>query len=356
MAIAQPDFVSFQYNQDGTWTVSLSPPQDVTGWQVSCIVSNQNGGGALITKTIGSGITVSNTGTGVFVVSFAAADLTLTYGPGAYCIQLLRTNAGSSYPITDPVPLVINSSINDPYPTLTNMGEYITHIFGDVTVTDPQAAQLRQLLFAAEDLLKNLCQRDFTYLTTLTEYYDGTGDREFQLYRRPVTSITSLYLDRTGYGGTAPNSFTSDKLLTSGTDYFLRVDSKFGDGLSYGGWVRRIGVDPVAWPYWADSGSAVWPSNFNYRPGFLTPIRSVCPGCIKVTYQAGYRLIPYRIKLAIWNIVTQLGQMTFDSRLASSESAEGHSVSFLGMEEQAMTLGSVNYVVKMLRGAGYFVA
>ncbi len=349
MAIAQPDFVSFEYGQDGTWTVALSPAQDVTGWTVTCTVRNQRGGTALLTKTIGSGITVTDVGNGVFVVTFTAADLALTYGPGAYTIQLHRTNVGSTYPMTDPAPLVINAGDDYDGPTLTNMGEYLAHRQASMTVTDSEAQQLIQILYAAEDLLESLCQRKFTYRTTLTEYYDGNGTVDFQLNRRPVTSITNLYLDRSGAGGTAPNAFPAETLLTAGTDYYLVIDSKFGDGLSYSGYVRRIGGGVTyGWPYSSYAGGG-WPSN-RYQPGGqLSTGIAPCPGCIKVTYQAGYRLIPYRIKLAVWNIATMAGQMAADGRLAQSESAEGHSVSFMPYADQAMMIGSVQQVVGNLR-------
>lgn len=78
MAIVSPQIIVAEAGQDLTVTVSLSPAESVVGWTVLATLRAYNGGTALASKTIGSGITVSNSATGVFVITFSAADLTLS--------------------------------------------------------------------------------------------------------------------------------------------------------------------------------------------------------------------------------------------------------------------------------------
>jgi len=311
MAIAQPAMVDFEVGQDGTWTVTLSPPEDVTGWTVSTTVRMYNGGPVLITKTP----SVSDP-MGVFVTAFDAADLTLT--PGAYVIQLHRTNAGFVYPITDPSCLLIRPADSTAYPTLTNLGEYAAHAMLGLTLTDALAKQMIQLLFEAEDWVKRYCNRDFPYRALQTEYYDGTGTDTFCLKRTPVTPASVVISEDWGgnYGQTA-GSFAASTALTLGTHYSVPIDSYTNDGLSYSGRVLRIG--------------SVWPYQQVRPPGLLSYVkRRPCPGAIKATYSGGFQLIPHSLKRAVWDRCTLLAQRSTLGRLLQSESGEGYSYSASG--------------------------
>lgn len=118
---------------------------------------------------------------------------------------------------------------------------------------------------------------------TITEYYSGCGRSTLVLRSRPVTSITSIYYDTTGYFGSA-SGFGSSTLLTSGTDYALELSEP---GFSLSGIVHRIGG------VWGDSRVKVGSDLVGYTvPGI---------GNIKVTYTAGYDgttwTIPSNIKL-----------------------------------------------------------
>lgn len=340
MAIAQPTAVLAQYAQDLTWTVSLSPAEDVTGWTVSCVIRAYNGGTALVTKTTSSGITVSDTASGVFVVTFSAADLTLTHGPGSYVIQLSRTNSGYAYPITDPSPFILRPADSSAYPTLTNMGEYYASVGGVPTLTNDESTQVIFHLAAAESLLKRLCGREFTYKSRVF-YLDGNGTQDLAIPETPVQSITSVYVDRTGYYGQGDDAFASDTILTSGDDYYLVIDDHGVNGWSRSGILRRV--------------NAVWPYNVTRQPRYLSLQREPCRGCIKVTAITGYTLVPYDLKMAIFDIVNMYKSAADDGRLLQSEGGEGYNYSLGGLDQEAMRLGSVRNVISIYKSGRMYV-
>lgn len=99
------------------------------------------------------------------------------------------------------------------------------------------------------------------YLPSAELYYNrpwptGTRNR-LQLPSMYVTSITSIYEDRSAVGGSGANDFASASLLTAGTDYYLEKDR--GASASWSGGVIRVGTE--------------WSS---------------IPGTIKATYVSGF--------------------------------------------------------------------
>lgn len=120
------------------------------------------------------------------------------------------------------------------------------------------------------------------YYRTFTEYLSGDNTRWLPLKRKPVRSLTSVYLDDTGYWGQGSNAFSADTLLTAGTDYALKLD----DGaVSQSGLVLRIG--------------GVWPRPAGLLAGQLTPVNGQSTGNIKVTYACGYAPLPDQYQLAM---------------------------------------------------------
>lgn len=118
---------------------------------------------------------------------------------------------------------------------------------------------------------------------TITEYYSGGGRTSLVLRSRPVTAISSIYYDDTGYFGAA-SGFGSSSLLSSGVDYVLELTEP---GISMSGVVHRIGG------VWGKSRVRVGSDLVGYsEPGI---------GNIKITYTAGYDgttwAIPSNIKL-----------------------------------------------------------
>lgn len=138
-------------------------------------------------------------------------------------------------------------------------------------------ASVELALSAASTAAVKYCGREFEE-DTVTEYYDGNGYPELPLKRFPISSVSSVYLDTNGWYGQNSSGFASNTQLTAGTQYVVDYDksalmlvsysqtwpwSAQGSGWLYAGLMRR-GASWIAWPKW--------------------------PGCVKVTYTAGYSL------------------------------------------------------------------
>ena len=69
-------------------------PTDITGWSITFILADSTADGATVraTKTIGSGITVTNASGGLFAIALLTAETNQT--PGVYAFSTRRTNAG----------------------------------------------------------------------------------------------------------------------------------------------------------------------------------------------------------------------------------------------------------------------
>lgn len=327
MAITNPQLIVAEYGQDLQVTVTIGV--DITGWTLSAILRAYNGGTALATVTP----TVVTASTGVITVTFTAAQLTQT--PGYYVWEVLRTNAGYVYPVIDPSGFLIRPSSGSNAPTLTNLAELFSYI-GETSTSDSDAKMYLGLLTAAETAVKKLCGRNFTY-GTYTEYIDGNGLQAISLKETPVTSITSLYLDTSGFWNASGTAFDSTKLLTAGTDYALKLDGV--NGLSNSGLVYRL--------------TRVWPATMNYVSYNLNPrltgINGPCLGCVKVVYLGGYSLIPEDLKQAIYQVVQDRKQAIANGMNLSSESFEGYSWSAGNMEQEVQKMGSVMRVVNSYR-------
>src|ERR1043166_3681845 len=61
--------------------------------------------------------------------------------------------------------------------------------------------------------------------TTYTEYISGNGMRLLELRQRPVTAVTSVTIDPTGYFGQGPSGFPASLALIQGTDYAIVYDT-----------------------------------------------------------------------------------------------------------------------------------
>ncbi len=151
-------------------------------------------------------------------------------------------------------------------------------------------------LQAASVSAERYCGRSFAEVTA-TEYYDGNGYPELPLKRFPVSTVASVYLDVNGGYGQAPNAFPAESLLTAGTNYVYVADKgvlqtrtlpnwwpvgSFGTVASPWGWpgLTRRGTAYVGWPRW--------------------------PGCIKVTYTAGYNPIPADLVSAVCTMASYI--------------------------------------------------
>jgi hypothetical protein len=92
--------ISFYKGEDVTLTVTMSPATTITGWTLQFTLRKQFGDAtALVTKTIGSGITVTDATNGVFTVSLASAD-TSGLDLRAYVYDIQRTDSGNRTVLT----------------------------------------------------------------------------------------------------------------------------------------------------------------------------------------------------------------------------------------------------------------
>lgn len=109
--------------------------------------------------------------------------------------------------------------------------------------SDSQNVRLQLLLDAAEAAVKQYCNRDFES-QTYTEYLSGNNTPRLALRQTPVTALTSVHLDSSGYFGTTGGAFDSATLLEEGVDYVLDRDDQ-GGARSRSGILLRIGS---VWP------------------------------------------------------------------------------------------------------------
>ena len=146
-----------------------------------------------------------------------------------------------------------------------------------------QDRQLSGLQVAAESLIQSRIKRNLEP-ASYTEYYAGNSQRALVLRNRPVLSIESIYEDYKGYSGYAPDCFGPETLLTSGHHYTLDVDT--GTTTSKSGLVIRIGG------VWMEVGRV-------YFPGKLSAEIGPTFGNLKITYTAGFDVIPSEIEYAV---------------------------------------------------------
>jgi predicted RecA/RadA family phage recombinase len=91
---------SIYKGEDVAITDSLSPVTNITGWSLQFTLRKNYGDtSAILTKTIGAGITVTDVTNGVFKIALANAD-TANLAPGVYVYDVERTDAGNRTVLT----------------------------------------------------------------------------------------------------------------------------------------------------------------------------------------------------------------------------------------------------------------
>lgn len=78
-------------SEDVTINVTMTPTTDITGWTLSFVAINSSGV-TTISKTSGSGITITSPSAGMFSVSISSTDTTIAYDSYTYAIR--RTDSG----------------------------------------------------------------------------------------------------------------------------------------------------------------------------------------------------------------------------------------------------------------------
>jgi hypothetical protein len=347
LATVASSYIVADRGQDLTNTVTLATAQSIVGWDVSANLYSYAGGPILATGTV----TATNTATGVWSIAWSGEDLDLQ---GLYCWDFWRTDTGSQAPIVDVSGFQIRQSGELGGPTLTNFSEYMAFLGMTGTITDTFLRQTLQLLGAAESALTNAIGRKLTYDPDIVEYFDSWPDGGIQLRRQPVWCINEVKVDQNGGYGQIPDTFGEDTIVEEG-NYSIDLNSFRNDGASYSGILRFNNYNqqstlPQTLPWgWASDGS--FGSAYNRSWATLTKIPMRLPGCIQVTYAAGYQLVPEDVKLAVFTIVRD--RLNIVSRGASfvSESGEGYSYSLGPYTDEEKKLGSVQMVVNNYRSA-----
>jgi len=141
--------------------------------------------------------------------------------------------------------------------------------------TDRLDDKLTTMLRGAEDAVRAHCGRDLTdgFESKSRTYYPPMaelGTTRIALPERPVTAVTSVHIDATGYFGVPSGAFASDTEQTNGTQYVLELD----DGVSSASGViiklpGILGGSATA----PSSQASVWPT---YTGG------------VKIVYTGGY--------------------------------------------------------------------
>lgn len=169
-----------------------------------------------------------------------------------------------------------------------------THLGITVSTYD---TQLQMWLDAAISAVTNYCGTSFEQATR-TEYYQPDGYK-IVLKNRPVISITSVYENAAAYWGSASNPWTSDYLLTAGTDYALQTDA--GELSATYGYTSRSGIIIRIGRRWARRYAN------NTTPGMSGYNLSVpdlpAQGSVKVVYVSGYTNVPDAVMQAVlWEV------------------------------------------------------
>ena len=329
--MVNPELTMVYRNQTVTVTVTVTSASDISTWLVQADLRTTGGTTAIATKTIGSGITSAYAG-GVqtWVITFTTTDLGQT--AGGYVYDFRRVDVGAEYQIIDPSGFIIANDAVSGSATITNLSEYKAYSLANATLTDNMALQLTQILMAAEKRVQRYCDRLFVP-ATYTEYPVLYWDSPIMLRETPVQSITSFYLDYGANDGQSSNAFPAETLQTVGTDYFLDRD-RVTDNYSDSGFIYRAnnGLGGM----WSGGGQSSWAAGYVRPAGLLSWNRQPLKGAAKITYVAGFTLIPYDLKMVVWNTANIMRQYAPTGRLLQGWSGEGLSLSYGPIADNAL--------------------
>lgn len=197
-----------------------------------------------------------------------------------------------------------------------------------------QDSQLSGLQVAAESIIQSRLKRNLEP-ASYTEYHAGNSQRTIALRNRPVISITSIHEDFNGFSGTKDNSFGPDTLLLPGHHYALDVDT--GTTTSKSGLVIRIGG------VWMEIGRV-------YFPGKLAAEIGPTYGNLKITYTAGYEVIPQDIQYAVCLLISVMKRtLPFGGNVASEKIGDYEYKMFDPTSGKDPLIGSVDQILSRYR-------
>lgn len=157
--------------------------------------------------------------------------------------------------------------------------------------------------------------------TTVTEYLTTQGEEGVFLTRSPVDSVASVYENARGFGQAA--NFTSDNLLTVGTDYLVEI-------VPPNNAAKLVRLNGARWPYTYGRG-------INSLASTVAPTRQ----SVQVTYASGFRNgAPADVYDAAYLEAAILWRMRGGVLgPAQSESADGVSLSYVNLMQQMAKAG-----------------
>jgi hypothetical protein len=93
--MANTQDIQFYVGEDIPINAVLDPVVDISGWAISFVMRFTAGGlPVLVTKTVGSGITIVSGPASTFIIQMLSAD-TSTLAPGEYVYDVQRTDVGN---------------------------------------------------------------------------------------------------------------------------------------------------------------------------------------------------------------------------------------------------------------------
>ena len=162
---------------------------------------------------------------------------------------------------------------------------------------------------------------------TLTEYYSGDGTQMLVLKQRPVTAVTSVHVDQSGYSGQGSGAFASSTEWTAGEDFYIRTvvenESNTGELVA----IKGPGT------FRADGTAQTWGE---------WPLGT---GNIKVVYTAGYSTVPGDLAAACRILVAWMRASRDNGMPVKSEKLGSYSYTLLedtGIPELATVRGLCN--------------
>jgi hypothetical protein len=87
--------LEFIRSQDLAITAKFAQPRSISGWSITFQVRDSLGGTSRITKTVGSGITLKDSGRGVIEIALDKAD-TSSLAIQSYVWDIKRTDLGAN--------------------------------------------------------------------------------------------------------------------------------------------------------------------------------------------------------------------------------------------------------------------
>lgn len=209
--------------------------------------------------------------------------------------------------------------------SLTSLTALKTHLGITGTTED---AFLGQLLTAVEAVFTNLIDRKLES-TEYVEYYGGRNTPVLLLREYPVTEVSDVRVDETGYWGQGASAFAATTALAAGIDYALVKDGR--SGIAEVGRLLRIGT--------------VWPARFVSKVGLLSAAVKPGAGNIKVSYTAGYEEIPADVKLCLHQVCAQIRRRRTTGQLILAESFEDYSYQLGDIAREIFQTGSPAQIV-----------